>query len=222
MIGTPANQELLREAGLLGATARRGPERSRHRRRGEGRRRPPAPRSRPRPTSSTGGSAGVQEQRARAAHDAPAPCEQLPGANLALDLGARRLRRGGGAQGAAARAPRDDLQRQRAARRRGRAEARGGGARPARDGARTAAPRIIGGAPLGFANVVPRGDIGIVGASGTGMQEVIVPARAARRAASRHAIGTGGRDLTARGRRRHHADGDRGARARLRQRAASC
>ena len=30
----------------------------------------------------------------------------------------------------------------------------------------------IGGVPLAFANVVPRGDIGIVGASGTGMQEV--------------------------------------------------
>src|SRR5262245_66018067 len=31
---------------------------------------------------------------------------------------------------------------------------------------------IIGGAPLGFANRVPRGDIGLIGASGTGLQEV--------------------------------------------------
>jgi FdrA protein len=31
---------------------------------------------------------------------------------------------------------------------------------------------IIGGLPLAFANVVPRGDIGIIGASGTGIQEV--------------------------------------------------
>jgi len=30
---------------------------------------------------------------------------------------------------------------------------------------------IINGAPLGFANVVERGDIGIVSAAGTGLQE---------------------------------------------------
>jgi FdrA protein len=55
---------------------------------------------------------------------------------------------------------------------------------------------IIGGAPLGFANVVPRGDIGIIGASGTGIQEVsCLIARAARGIS--HAIGTGGRDLRA-------------------------
>jgi FdrA protein len=55
---------------------------------------------------------------------------------------------------------------------------------------------IVGGAPLGFANVVPRGDIGIIGASGTGIQEVsCLIARAG--AGISHAIGTGGRDLDA-------------------------
>ena len=55
---------------------------------------------------------------------------------------------------------------------------------------------IINGTPLGFANVVPRGDIGIVGASGTGIQEVSCLIAAAGRGIS-HAIGTGGRDLKA-------------------------
>ena len=55
---------------------------------------------------------------------------------------------------------------------------------------------IIGGVPLGFANVVPRGDIGIIGASGTGIQEVSCLIARAGRGVS-HAIGTGGRDLKA-------------------------
>ncbi|HRK17444.1 MAG TPA: oxidoreductase, partial [Hyphomicrobiaceae bacterium] len=55
---------------------------------------------------------------------------------------------------------------------------------------------IIGGTPLGFANVVPRGDIGIVGASGTGIQEVSCLIAQSGRGVS-HAIGTGGRDLKA-------------------------
>jgi FdrA protein len=55
---------------------------------------------------------------------------------------------------------------------------------------------IIGGAPLCFANEVPRGDIGIVGASGTGIQEVSCLIARAGGGIS-HAIGTGGRDLTA-------------------------
>jgi FdrA protein len=53
---------------------------------------------------------------------------------------------------------------------------------------------IIAGLPLAFANVVPRGDIGIVGASGTGIQEVSSLVARAGRGIS-HAIGTGGRDL---------------------------
>src|SRR4029077_6878383 len=55
---------------------------------------------------------------------------------------------------------------------------------------------IIGGVPLGFANVVPRGDVGIIGASGTGIQEVSCLIARAGRGIS-HAIGTGGRDLKA-------------------------
>jgi FdrA protein len=55
---------------------------------------------------------------------------------------------------------------------------------------------IIGGAPLCFANEVPRGDIGIVGASGTGIQEVSCLIARAGGGIS-HAIGTGGRDLRA-------------------------
>jgi FdrA protein len=55
---------------------------------------------------------------------------------------------------------------------------------------------IVAGTPLAFANVVPRGDIGIVGASGTGIQEVTCLIARAGRGIS-HAIGTGGRDLKA-------------------------
>ena len=54
---------------------------------------------------------------------------------------------------------------------------------------------IIGGTPLAFANAVPRGNIGIVGASGTGMQEVAcLIARHGQGIAQ--AIGVGGRDLS--------------------------
>jgi FdrA protein len=53
---------------------------------------------------------------------------------------------------------------------------------------------IIGGVPLAFANVVPRGDIGLIGASGTGIQEVSCLIARAGGGVS-HAIGTGGRDL---------------------------
>lgn len=55
---------------------------------------------------------------------------------------------------------------------------------------------IINGMPLGFANVVPSGDIGIVGASGTGIQEVSCLIANYGGGIS-HAIGTGGRDLKA-------------------------
>jgi FdrA protein len=55
---------------------------------------------------------------------------------------------------------------------------------------------IIGGVPLAFANVVPRGDIGIIGASGTGIQEVSCLI-ANNGGGLSQAIGTGGRDLKA-------------------------
>jgi len=53
---------------------------------------------------------------------------------------------------------------------------------------------IIAGTPLAFANAVPRGEIGIIGASGTGIQEVSCLIARAGGGVS-HAIGTGGRDL---------------------------
>jgi succinyl-CoA synthetase alpha subunit len=55
---------------------------------------------------------------------------------------------------------------------------------------------ILGGVGLGFANVVRRGSIGIVGASGTGIQEVASLVHQAGLGIS-HAIGTGSRDLQA-------------------------
>ncbi len=54
---------------------------------------------------------------------------------------------------------------------------------------------IIGGVPLAFANEVARGDIAIIGASGTGIQEVTTLISNAGGGIS-HAIGTGGRDLS--------------------------
>lgn len=56
---------------------------------------------------------------------------------------------------------------------------------------------IIGGVPLGFANVVRPGKIGVVGASGTGMQEVTSLVDRYGGGIS-HAIGTGSRDLSSR------------------------
>jgi FdrA protein len=53
---------------------------------------------------------------------------------------------------------------------------------------------LIAGTPLAFANAVPRGDVGIVAASGTGLQEVSCLLARAGRGVS-HAIGVGGRDL---------------------------
>ncbi len=55
---------------------------------------------------------------------------------------------------------------------------------------------IINGTPLGFANAVPRGPIGLIGASGTGLQEVSCLIANAGSGIS-HAIGVGGRDLKA-------------------------
>jgi succinyl-CoA synthetase alpha subunit len=54
---------------------------------------------------------------------------------------------------------------------------------------------IVNGVPLGFANAVPRGRIGIAAASGTGLQEVACHIAAAGEGIS-HAIGVGGRDLS--------------------------
>ena len=54
---------------------------------------------------------------------------------------------------------------------------------------------IIGGTPVGFANVVRTGTISLVGASGTGLQAVTCRIHALG-AGVRHAIGTGGRDVS--------------------------
>lgn len=54
---------------------------------------------------------------------------------------------------------------------------------------------IINAKPLGFANKIRRGNIGIVGASGTGIQEISVVIHKLGFGVSQ-AIGTGGRDLT--------------------------
>ena len=53
---------------------------------------------------------------------------------------------------------------------------------------------IVNGVPLGFANVVRRGPIGVVGASGTGTQEVTVRVHQLGSGISQ-ALGTGGHDL---------------------------
>jgi succinyl-CoA synthetase alpha subunit len=54
---------------------------------------------------------------------------------------------------------------------------------------------IVGGLPLGFANAVRRGPIGIVGAAGTGIQEISCCVHRLGGGVSQ-AIGTGGRDLS--------------------------
>ena len=53
---------------------------------------------------------------------------------------------------------------------------------------------IVNGVPLAFSNIVPDGDVGIIGASGTGTQEVSTLIARAGGGVS-HAIGVGGRDL---------------------------
>jgi len=53
---------------------------------------------------------------------------------------------------------------------------------------------IINGVPLAFANKVPRGDIGIIGASGTGIQEISCLIAQQGHGISQ-ALGVGGRDL---------------------------
>jgi FdrA protein len=53
---------------------------------------------------------------------------------------------------------------------------------------------LVGGIGLGFANRVRRGPVGLVGASGTGLQEVTTLLHRLGSGVS-HAIGTGGRDL---------------------------
>ncbi|MCS2158030.1 acyl-CoA synthetase FdrA [Scandinavium sp. H11S7] len=54
---------------------------------------------------------------------------------------------------------------------------------------------ILAGTPLAFANVMPKGNIGVIGASGTGIQELTSQIALAGEGIT-HAIGLGGRDLS--------------------------
>ncbi|MBK5142684.1 acyl-CoA synthetase FdrA [Budviciaceae bacterium BWR-B9] len=55
---------------------------------------------------------------------------------------------------------------------------------------------MVAGAPLAFANVLPKGSIGVIGASGTGIQELTSQIALLRQGVT-HALGLGGRDLSA-------------------------
>ena len=54
---------------------------------------------------------------------------------------------------------------------------------------------VINGAPLGFANAVPKGRVGLVSASGSGLQQVMCLLAQAGEGVS-HGLGVGGRDLS--------------------------
>jgi FdrA protein len=194
MIGTPANKEILREAGVLGDVgAQAGPgdliialrasnEQAAEAAMIEARRLL----DRPRGALSVG--VAWQPRTLRGA------IRQMPGANLALisvpgDFAAaearKALRRGLNVMIFSDNVPlRDEVALKR--------EARDLGLLVMGPDCGTA---IIAGVPLAFANAVPRGDIGIIGASGTGIQEVACLIANAGRGIS-HAIGTGGRDLS--------------------------
>ena len=87
------------------------------------------------------------------------------------------------------------VQRQRADRRRGRAEAHARARATCIVMGPDCGTAIIDGVPLGFANVVRRGDIGVVAASGTGLQQVTCLVDRLGEGISQ-AIGTGGHDLS--------------------------
>ena len=124
MIGTPANKEILREAGVLGRRRRQArTRRPHHRAAGERARRGRGRDGRGAPPAGSAARRRLGRRRLAAAHAArgrAADARRQPGA----DLGARRFRRRRGAEGAAARPQRHDLLRQRAAARGGGAQAR--------------------------------------------------------------------------------------------------
>jgi FdrA protein len=195
MIGTPANKEILRAAGVLGDVgAQAGPGdlivavRASHAEAAETAM-AEARRLLDRPLSATLGGSAWRPRTLRGA------IQQIPDANLALisvpgDFAAaearKALRRGLNAMIFSDNVPVGDevaLKR----------EARDLGLLVMGPDCGTA---ILAGTAVGFANAVPRGDIGIIGASGTGIQEVACLIASAGRGIS-HAVGTGGRDLTA-------------------------
>ena len=217
MIATPANKEILREAGILGADGEHaGPGDLAIALRAK--------------DAATANAAMVEAQRLldqprRAAtgggawqpHTLRGAVQQMPDANLALisvpgDFAAAEAQ-----EGAAARAQCDDLLRQRARARRGRSEARGARARAARDGAglrdRHHRRRAAGLCQLGAARrcrhhrrIGHRHPGGVVPACERGTRHL---------ACDRHGRA---RSLCG-GRRHHHADGDRSAGPRSRNRA---
>ena len=142
-----------------------------------------------RPAAAAG--ADTRPRRPRSLAEAT---EALPGATLALISCPGAVRGGGGDEGAPPRARRDDLLRQRAGRDevalKREAERRGRLVMGPDCGT-----AIVGGVPLGFANRVRRGAVGVVGASGTGIQQVACLIDRLGAGIS-HAIGTGGRDLS--------------------------
>jgi succinyl-CoA synthetase alpha subunit len=195
MIGTPANKEILREAGLLdegGAQAGPGDLVIALRARNAAAAAAAlleARRLLDQPPRVEAGDASWQPRTLRAA------VRQMPDANLALisvpgDFAAaearKGLRRGLNVMIFSDNVP---LAQEIALKR----EARDRGLIVMGPDCGTA---LIGGAPLAFANSLPRGDVGIVGASGTGIQEVSCLIANGGRGIS-HAIGTGGRDLSA-------------------------
>ena len=195
MIGTAANKEILRAAGVLNNVgAQAGPGdlilavRARHREAVETAM-AEARRLLDRPLSATLGSSAWRPRTLRGA------IQQMPDANLALisvpgDFAApearKALRRGLNVMIFSDHVPvRDEVALKR--------EAHDLGLLVMGPDCGTA---NIAGTAVGFANAVPRGDIGIIGASGTGIQEVTCLIANAGRGIS-HAIGTGGRDLSA-------------------------
>jgi FdrA protein len=195
MIGTPSNRELLRGAGLLAAegagagandlviAVRAGSETAAR----------DAIENAVRFLSekNSAGTAGLPTARSLAG-----ALELLPGANLALisvpgefaALEARKaLERGLHALVFSDNVPLDDeLALKRLARERGLMLM-----------GPDCGTALIAGTPIAFANAVPRGDIGIVSASGTGLQEVSTLIARMGGGVS-HGIGVGGRDLDAR------------------------
>ena len=194
MIGTPSNKEILREAGVLSDVGEQaGPGdliialRASSAEASEAAM-VEARRQLDRPRSTISDSASWRPRTLRGA------IQQMPDANLALisvpgDFAAaearKALRRGLNVMIFSDNVPmRDEVALKR--------EARDLGLLVMGPDCGTA---IIAGVPLAFANNVPRGDIGVIGASGTGIQEVTCLIANAGQGIS-HAIGTGGRDLS--------------------------
>jgi len=195
MIGTPANRDLLRGAGLLAAQGEAAGANDlliAVRASGDQAARDAIAAAKEfLQEKSSGDQAALPHTRSLAA-----AVEQLPGANLALisvpgdyaALEARKaLERGLNVLVFSDNVPlEDELALKRLARERGLMMM-----------GPDCGTALIGGTPIAFANAVPRGDIGIVSASGTGLQEVSTLVARMGGGVS-HGIGVGGRDLDAR------------------------